>query len=243
MEEEASIAAQARREEESQTTSKNKSTKTGAKIALATIGVIAILGVGVAATYLGINAYKDYKETSRAESLIASYMDQDKLVSFPETVVISQAYDLEYCSGEKLVKGLTESGASYCVIDGVYYTEKGETIAILTLDVTRTSTVEPIKETIGGQTVYMAPTGYVLKDGICTKEVVTRETKVVPRSETGDYGHILVDGASKATIVSIEEVDTKKYSSLNGHDLIVDVEDSAELKNGTCEGQLVLKKR
>ena len=49
---------------------------------------------------------------------------------------------------EKLVTELTESGAQYCVIDGQYYTEKGETIAILTLDVTRTSTVEPIKETI-----------------------------------------------------------------------------------------------
>ena len=229
-------------EESNKGTEKTKK-KTGARVAIATIGVIAILGVGVAATYLGINAYKDHKETTRAESLIASYMDKDKLVSFPETIVVSQAYDLEYCSGEKLVKELTESGASYCVIDGVYYTEKGETIAILTLDVTRTSTIDPIKETVGGQTVYMAPTGYVLKDGVCTKEVVTRETKVVPRSETGDYSHILVDGASKATIVSVEEVDTKKYSSLNGHDLIVDVEDSAELKSGTCEGQLVLKKR
>lgn len=229
-------------EESNKGTEKTKK-KTGARVAIATIGVIAILGVGVAATYLGINAYKDHKETTRAESLIASYMNKDNLVSFPETIVVSQAYDLEYCSGEKLVKELTESGASYCVIDGVYYTEKGETIAILTLDVTRTSTVDPIKETVGGQTVYMAPTGYVLKDGVCTKEVVTRETKVVPRSETGDYSHILVDGASKATIVSVEEVDTKKYSSLNGHDLIVDVEDSAELKSGTCEGQLVLKKR
>ena len=53
----------------------------------------------------------------------------------------------------------------------------------------------------------------------------------------------MVEGASKAVIVSVEEVDTKKYSSLSGHDLIVDVEDNAELTNGTCEGQLVLKKR
>ena len=240
MEEEMFIAAQARKEEER---NNKKGLKTGAKVALATVGVLAVLGGGIAATYFGLNAYNDHKETTRAESLIASYMDEDKLVSFPETVIIDQAYDAEYCSGEKLVTELTESGAQYCVIDGQYYTEKGETIAILTLDVTRTSVVEPIKQDLNGQTVYMAPAGYVLENGKCTKEVTTRETKVVKRSESGDYSHVMVEGASKAVIVSVEEVDTKKYSSLSGHDLIVDVEDNAELTNGTCEGQLVLKKR
>lgn len=234
-------------ERQQQVQSKPKNNKkgnvTGAKVAIATIGVIAVLGAGVAATYLGINAYNEHKETKRAESLVASYMDEDKLVSFPETVVIDQAYDAEYCSGEKLVAELTESGAQYCVIDGTYYTEKGETIAILTLDVTRTDVVEPIKQEVNGQTVYMAPAGYVLENGKCTKEVTTRETKIVKRSENGDYSHVMVEGASKAVIVGVEEVDTKKYSSLNGHDLIVDVEDNAELTNGTCEGQLVLKKR
>lgn len=232
-------------EREQQVQQKPKNTKkgTGAKTAIAAIGVIAVLGAGVAATYLGLNAYKDYKETTRAESLIAAYMDEDRLVSFPEQVIIDQAYDAEYCSGEKLVAELTESGAQYCVIDGEYYTEKGETIAILTLDVTRTDVVEPIKQELNGQTVLMAPAGYVLANGKCTKEVTTRETKVVKRSENGDYSHVMVEGASKAVIVSVQEVDTKKYSSLNGYDLIVDVEDNAELVNGTCEGQLVLKKR
>lgn len=239
MEEEMFIASQAKKEEKSG----KKGNGTGAKKALATIGILAVLGGGIAATYFGINAYHDYQETTRAESLVASYMDSDKLVSFPETVVIDQAYDAEYCSGEKLVSELTESGAAYCVIDGEYYTEKGETIAILTLDVTRTDTVEPIKQNVNGQTVYMAPAGYVLSNGKCTKEVTTRETKVVKKVENGDYSGVLVEGASKAVIVSVEEVDTKKYSSLNGHDLIVDVEDNAELTNGTCEGQLVLKKR
>ena len=233
--------------EEEQTQQQPKHTKkgngTGAKKALATIGVLAVLGGGIAATYFGINAYHDYQETTRAESLVASYMDSDKLVSFPETVVIDQAYDAEYCSGEKLVSELTESGAAYCVIDGEYYTEKGETIAILTLDVTRTDTIEPIKQNVNGQTVYLAPAGYVLSNGKCTKEVTTRETKVVKKVENGDYSGVMGEGASKAVIVSVEEVDTKKYSSLNGHDLIVDVEDNAELTNGTCEGQLVLKKR
>lgn len=240
MEEEMFIAAQARKEEER---NNKKGLKTGAKVALATVGVLAVLGGGIAATYFGLNAINDHKETTRAESLVASYMDSDKLVSFPEAVIIDQAYDAEYCSGEKLVTELTESGAQYCVIDGQYYTEKGETIAILTLDVTRTDTVDPIKQDLNGQTVYMAPAGYVLENGKCTKEVTTRETKVVKRAENGDYSHVMVEGASKAVIVKVEEVDTKKYSSLNGYDLIVDVEDNAELTNGTCEGQLVLKKR
>jgi hypothetical protein len=234
MEEEMYIASQHKKEE--------KSNGTGAKVAK-TIGVLALVAAVGFGVYFGNEAIKDYKETKRAESLVASYMDQDKLVSFPESVIIDQAYDAEYCSGEKLVTELTESGASYCVIDGQFYTEKGETIAILTLDVTRTDVVEPIKQQLNGQTVYMAPAGYVLENGKCTKEVTTRETKVVKKSENGDYSHVMVEGASKAIIVNVEEVDTKKYSSLNGHDLIVDVEDSAELKNGTCEGQLVLKKR
>ena len=54
--------------------------KTGAKVALATVGVIAILGGGIAATYFGLNAINDHKETTRAESLVVSYMDEDKLV-------------------------------------------------------------------------------------------------------------------------------------------------------------------
>lgn len=234
MEEEMYIASQHKKEE--------KRNGTGAKVAK-TIGVLALVATVGFGVYFGNEAIKDYKETKRAESLVASYMDQDKLVSFPESVIIDQAYDAEYCSGEKLVTELTESGASYCVIDRQFYTEKGETIAILTLDVTRTDVVEPIKQQLNGQTVYMAPAGYVLENGKCTKEVTTRETKVVKKSENGDYSHVMVEGASKAIIVNVEEVDTKKYSSLNGHDLIVDVEDNAELANGTCEGQLVLKKR
>ena len=239
MEEEMFIAAQAKKEENNN----KKGLGTGAKRVLATVGILAVLGGGIAATYVGINHIKGYQETQRAESLVAHYMDEDKLVSFPESVVIDQAFDAEYCTGEKLVASLTETGAQYCVIDGQYYTEKGETIAILTLDVTRTDTVDPIKVELNGQTVYMAPQGYVLENGKCTKEVVTRETKVVKRAENGDYSGVLVEGASKAVIVKVDEVDTKKYSSLNGYDLIVDVEDNAELVNGTCEGELVLKKR
>jgi hypothetical protein len=231
------------KQQQVQSKPKNNKKRTGAKVALATIGVIAVLGGGIAATYFGLNAINNRKETTRAESLIASYIDKDKLVLFPETVEIGQAYDAEYCTGEKLVSGLTDSGAQYCVIDGVYYSENGETVAILTLDVTRIDVVDPIKQDINGQTVCMAPTGYVLENGKCTKEVTTRETKVVKKSENGDYSHVMVDGASKAVIVSVEEAETKKFSTINGHNLIVDVEDNAELKNGICEGQLVLKKR
>ena len=105
MEEEMFIAAQARKEEER---NNKKGLKTGAKVALATVGVLAVLGGGIAATYFGLNAINDHKETTRAESLIASYMDTDKLVSFPESVIIDQAYDAEYCSGEKLVTELKD---------------------------------------------------------------------------------------------------------------------------------------
>lgn len=220
-----------------------KGFSTGAKRALATVGIIALIGSGIAATYLGINAYKDYQETTRAESLVSIYMDSDRLVRLPESVSIDKTYDAKYCTGEKLITELTEGEAQYCYIDGQYYTEKGETIAILTLEVTRTETKDAEKIEIGGNTVYMAPEGYVLKGDQCTKETVTYETKVVPRSPKNDYSKVLVPGATKAVVVEIKEVDTKKYSSMKGYDLIVDVADGTQLVDNRTDATLRLVPR
>ncbi len=224
-------------------TSKKKGLGTGAKRALATVGILAILGSGIAATYVGIDHVKGYQETQRAESLVAAYMDEDKLVTLPEEVIINKAYDAKYCTGEKLIDELTQAQAAYCYVDGEYYTEKGETIAILTLEVTRTETIDAIKVELGGNVVYMAPEGYTLQGNKCTKETVTYETKVVPRSADNDYSKVLVPGATKAVIVEVEEVDTKKYSSMKGHDLIVDVEDGAQLVENQTPAELRLVPR
>ena len=217
----------------------NKTNKTGARVAK-TIAVLALataVGLGV---YYGNQAVKDYQETDRAESLVASYMDEDRLVNLPEGVMINRAYDAKYCTGEKLVNELTAAEAAYCYINGEYYTEKGDTIAILTLEVTRTETREPIKVDVGGNVVYMAPEGYILQGNKCTKETITIETKVVPKNANNDYSNVFIDGASKAEIISIDEVDSKKYSAMNGCDLIVDVADGAQLENNQTEAVLRL---
>lgn len=230
--------------EEIETEQKNKKRlSTGAKRAFATIGILAVLGSGIAATYFGINAYKDYQETTRAESLVSIYMDSDKLVRLPGNVSIDKTYDAKYCTGEKLITELTEGEAQYCYIDGQYYTEKGETIAILTLEVTRTETQNAEKVEIGGNTIYMAPEGYTLKGDKCTKETVTYETKVVPKNAKNDYSKVLVPGATKAVVVEIKEVDTKKYSSMKDYDLIVDVADNAQLVDNRTDATLRLVPR
>ena len=77
--------------------------------------------------------------------------------------------------------------------------------------------------------------GYVLQGTKCSKETVTYETKVVAKSEDNDYSHVMIEGASKATILGVEEVQTKKYSSMKGYDLIVDVADNAKLENNNQE--------
>jgi hypothetical protein len=240
MEDEMFIAAQAKKEEES---NNKKGLSTGAKRAFATVGVLAVLAGGIAATYIGMNHIKGYKETQRAESLVAAYIDGDRLVTLPGEVVINKAYDAKYCTGEKLINELTEANAQYCYIDGEYYTEKGETIAILSLEVTRTETIDAIKVDVGGNTVYMAPEGYVLQGTKCSKETVTYETKVVAKSEDNDYSHVMIEGASKATILGIEEVQTKKYFSMKGYDLIVDVADNAKLENNQTTAELRLVPR
>ena len=51
--------------------------KTGAKKALATIGIIALCGLTAFGAYKGVEAYNDYKETKRAESLVSYYIDSD----------------------------------------------------------------------------------------------------------------------------------------------------------------------
>ena len=216
---------------------------TGTKRALATLGILGVLGTGIAATYLGIDLVKDYQEGKRAESLITYYMDEDQLVILPKSVVINKEYDALYCSGEKLVTELTESNAQYCYIDGQYYTAKGETIAILTLEVTRTEVIPAHKVEVGGNIVYMAPEGYELNGTECSRETVTIETKVVPKKDNNDYSDVIIEGATKAIIKDVQEVETKKYSSLNGYDLICDVDDAATFTENQCEAELVLKKR
>ena len=216
---------------------------TGAKITLAALGILGALGTGIGATYLGIDLVRDYQEGKRAESLITYYMDEDQLVRLPGEVVIDKEYDALYCSGEKLVTELTESNAQYCYIDGQYYTAKGETIAILTLEVTRTEVIPAHKVEVGGNVVYMAPEGYELNGTECSRETVTIETKVVPKKDNNDYSDVIIEGATKAIIKDVQEVETKKYSSLNGYDLICDVDDAARFTENQCEAELVLKKR
>lgn len=219
------------------------SKKTGARIAK-TIGIVALCGLVAFGGYKAYLGYLDHQETKRAESIVAQYMDNDYVVSVPETVEIAQAYDEEYCDGEKLVSELKEANAQYCIIDGDYYTNNGDKIAILTYEVTRTETVEPIKQEFGGTVIYMAPAGYTLENGACTKTITGTITKIVTANETGDYSNIKVTNVSSYELINVEEIQTLAYEEMFGKTLVCDVADNAELnENGICEGILRLKPR
>ena len=112
-------------EENTQQNKNKKSLGTGAKVAIASLGVLALLGGGIIATLAGIDFIEDCKESKNAESLVSICIDSDRLVTLPEQIIVDREYDVKYCSGEKLIEELTEANAQYCCIDGQYYTEKG----------------------------------------------------------------------------------------------------------------------
>lgn len=213
-----------------------KGKSTGAKKALATIGIIGLVGLTALGVYKGVEAYNDYQETKRAESIVAYYMDKDNLVTVPDSFLIDQAYDEEFCEGEKLVTELQEANAEYCIIDGDYYTNDGSKIAILTYEITRKETVAPIAQEYNGTTIYMAPAGYTLEDGVCTKTTTGTITKIVTANENSDYTNIKITNVDGYKLINVEEIQTLSYEEMYGKTLVCDVDDKATLsENGYCE--------
>lgn len=222
--------------EETQPQYTETSKSTGAKKALAAIGIVALCGLTAFGVYKGVDAYKDYQETKRAESIVAHYIDKDNLVTVPDSFLIDQAYDEEFCEGEKLVAELQASNAEYCVIDGDYYTNDGSKIAILTYEITRKETVAPIAEEYNGTTIYMAPAGYTLEDGVCTKTTTGTVTKIVTANEASDYSNIKITNVDGYKLINVEEIQTLSYEEMFGKTLVCDVDDKATLnESGYCE--------
>lgn len=223
-----------------ETTNNNNNKRTGAKVAK-TICVLALCGLTAFGVYKGIEAYQDCQETKRAESIVAHYIDKDNLVTVPDNFLIDQAYDEEFCEGEKLVNSLQAANAEYCVIDGDYYTNDGEKIAILTYEITRTETVNPIAQEYNGTTIYMAPAGYELEDGVCTKTTTGTVTKIVKAIENSDYSNIKITNVASYKLLEVEEIQTLPYEEIFGKTLVCDVNDNAKLsENGYCEASFKL---
>ncbi|MGN1371005.1 MAG: hypothetical protein ACI4XM_01810 [Candidatus Coprovivens sp.] len=217
---------------------------TGAKKVLATITILGMLGLTALGVYKGIEAVNDYRETKRAESIVANYIDKDYLVTVPKTFLIDKAYDEEFCEGEKLVEQLQAASAAYCVIDNTYYTNDGSKIAILTYEITRKETAEPIAQEYNGTTIYMAPAGYTLENGSYVKTTTGTVTKIVPANSQSDYSNIQIINVDSFELVNVEEIDTLPYENIYGTTLICDVEDNAQLnENGFCEATFRLVPR
>ncbi len=218
--------------------------KTGAKTVAKVIGLVALVGLTAFGAVKGYEAVKDYQETQRAQSIVEYYIDKDKVVTIPDELLSSKAYDEEFCTGEKLVAGLQNFNAQYCIIDGEYYTNSGDKIAVLTFNITRTETVDPIAIEFNGATVYTAPAGYDLKDGVCTKITEGVITKIVAAQENGDYSNVKITNVSSYELVDVQEIQTLSYEEMYGTMLVCDVSDKAKLnEDGYCEATFRLIKR
>lgn len=215
--------------------------RTGAKIVGGTICALALAG---GLLYGGIkcaNYIGDVRETNRAESIVSINMNQDKLVELPVNVKLNQAYDQDFCEGEKLISQLEAGQVQYCKIGDEYYTKSGETIAILTIEYEVVEEAEPTLVEINGSKMYYAPVGYILEGNKCIKKTYGEVTKVVPASANEDYSNISLAGVDNFEITNVEVVQAKPFKELEGKTLVCDVPDGATLnEDGCCDAVLRL---
>ncbi len=203
------------------------------------IGVLSIGAYTMARGGLDLSKFLGTKESKLANSLVAEYTE-DGVFYAPDSVIIDRAYDCKYCDGDVLAQAMASSNVKYCEIYDEYYTADGRDIAIVTLQGERVETVEAEKIVINGATIYMPPAGYELEGDVAIKTVTETVVKIVPKSETGDYSNIILDGVRNYEIINVEERQTNLFSSMNDMVLIVDVPDNAVLENNQCEGSLNL---
>lgn len=242
---ESSTSEQQEKRQQKEVQRKNKKKKTGAKKVgkfLTIGGLVAVLAIGgytAAKGGIDFSRLLGTKESKLANSLVEEYTT-DGIFNAPDSVVIDRAYDCRYCDGEVLAQAITSSNVKYCEIFDEYYTVDGRDIAIVTLQGERVESVKPEKLVVNGATIYMAPAGYVLEGDIAIKTVSETVVKIVPRSETGDYSNITLEGVRNFEIVDVDERQTKQFSEMNDMVLIVDVPDNAVLENNKCTGALNL---
>lgn len=220
----------------------NKKKHTGAKVAIATISMVALLGLAatVGVDYVS-GAKETYYETKRAEQLVEFNSNNGNICVIPEQIATNNSYDTKYCEGEQLVSELNENGIKYCEILDEYYTPEGKNIAILTYEVVTTEVIDAQKVEMNGTTIYMAPEGYTLQGNKCVKETVKNITKIVEAMDKENYKNIVIDGVTSYKLVDITEVSTKKYSEIASKTLICDVADTPILnEEGRYNAKLVL---
>ena len=227
---------------EEQETQKTKKKHTGAKVAIATISIVGLLGLAatVGVDYVS-GAKETYYEQKRAEQLVEYNSNSAKICVIPEQIETNKSYDTKYCEGEQLVSELNENGIKYCEILDEYYTPEGKNIAVLTYEVVTTDVLEAQKVEMNGTTIYMAPEGYTLQGNKCVKETVKNVTKIVEAMEDGNYENIAIENVTSYKLVDIKEISTKKYSEIASQTLICDVADTPVLnEEGRYDAKLVL---
>lgn len=228
-------------------TVKPKKNKKGGKRVLKAVGAVAAVGVIAVGGYLAAGGDLNFDfgfftkttDAKLATSLVADYTE-DGIFHAPDSVIINRAYDIKYCDGEAFADAITSSEVKYCEIFDEYYTQDGHDIAILTLEGERVETVAATEVDLDGVIIYMPPAGFELEGDKAVRTVKETLIKVVPKSATGDYSSVAIDGIRDYEITNVEERSTKTFSEMYDMVLIVDVPDNAVLVNNQCEGALNL---
>lgn len=215
----------------------NDKNKTKAKKAGKTIAAIVLVGGLTIGSIVTATHLANTISTSKAKSLVANYTVNDCL-TLPENVTINQAYDLNYCDGEKLYNEITKKGVKYCNVLDEYYTEDGRDIAVLTITGTYTEAIPANCVEINGIKIYMAPVGYELQ-GEYAYRVINKSYKQIIEKQP-DYSNIRINGLNDVSI-EITEVHSRPFSDIISETLIVDVPDGAILNyNQECSASFRL---
>ncbi len=206
------------------------------KVAKTVAAIIVIGGVVVGSIAIAANNAQT-KISKRTESLIDEYTVSDCL-TLPENVTITQAYDLHFCDGEELYKGITKNGIKYCEVLDEYYTEDGRDIAVLTINGTYTEYIEADCVEVNGAKIYMAPEGYELY-GEYAYRIINKSYKQIIEKQS-DYSNIQIKDLDNVTI-DVEEVHSRPFTDILSETLIIDVPDGAVLnENQECSASFRL---
>lgn len=231
-------------QEQPSTKGSTKKRKTGATTALKAISAVALATGLIAGSLYATNVlYPKYQENKRVDQLITSNISNEEICTISGSIMIDKAYDIPFANGETLANKLKDHNIKYCELLDQYYTADGSDIAILTFDVETTEVIDATKTEIDGTIIYLAPEGYTLQKDKCYRTTTSQMTKIVPKSNDGDYSNVTIPNVASYTLVDVQEIKTETFDSICDYTLICDVPDEAVLnKDGLCEATLVLKK-
>jgi len=218
--------------------------KTGAKTAKKVISALVLTAAISAITLVGSAKIQDSIETREVTNIINAQKYNSSLI-LDDNIVSNKAYDSKLCSGEKLEKILNNEDITCANIGDQYFSNNGDSIYILTVEITKREVIEPNKYNYNGTTMYLVPQEYTLEyiDGkMCgVREYTYQEDILLPKDYDFNSEIITDENVVEVTNIGYKEVYASPYDELENYDFISDIQDDAVLdENGQVEATLKL---